>query len=174
MNITIKSKIFYPIHGAGWVKKARTIEVGGQKRKYLEFEFINSGLTVSTPLENIDKLGIRKINSVKTIEKAIKSLRKKKAKKPPTTDYNSFINLTKELANSGELENFVLIICYSQSIKKQRNKDGRLIPTGVINNIRRTIDFIISELAVAKNISYEDAQKEFEKLAQLKIDDLLH
>ena len=174
MNLKENSKIFYPIHGAGWVKQKRIIEVGGEKKEYLEFEFINSGLTVSAPIENIESLGIRKVNSVKKIEDAIKSLRDKRTKKPPTTDYNSFVNLTKELANSGELDKFVLIICYSQSIKSQRNKDGRLIPTGVTNNIRRAIDFIISELAVAKGISYEESQERFEKLAQLKIDDILH
>ena len=101
-------------------------------------------------------------------------LLKKTSKKPPTKDYNSFVKLTKELANSGELDNFLLIIKYSQSIKKQRNRDGRLIPTGVTNNIKRAIDFIVSELAVSKDISYEQAEKEFEKLAQLRIEDILN
>jgi RNA polymerase-interacting CarD/CdnL/TRCF family regulator len=164
MELAINEKIFYPIHGAGWVISKKTIEFAGEDKEYLEFKFVDSNLTVSTPIQNIPDLHIRKVNKVSNIKKALQQLKKKKSLKPPTDSYNEFIKLIDEIMTTNDMNQFVKVIQYCQHIKKQRAIDGRLIPSGVIANTKKAFTFLIGELAVSKDISWADAVKETEKL----------
>jgi RNA polymerase-interacting CarD/CdnL/TRCF family regulator len=136
MKLAINEKIFYPIHGAGWVISKKSIEFAGENKEYLEFKFIDSNLTVSTPIQNIPALHIRKINKTSTIKKILQQLKRKKSSKPPTNNYNDFIKLIDEIMTSSNMEDFVKVIQYCQYIKQQRQTDGRLIPSGVITNTK--------------------------------------
>lgn len=169
MNIDVNSKIFYPSHGAGWVIAKKEIEFCGEKRIYLEFKFIDSQLTISTPLTNLDSLKIREIKSTEEIDKAIQTLIDNKVSDPKKEDYNDFINIIKECDSNGELEDFVKIIQYCNFVKAQRETEKRVIPANIIKYLKLAISYIISEWAVAKNISFEDAQSEFERNTGLMI-----
>ena len=68
MNFKVGSKVFYPSHGAGWIRNKKEIEFNGTKKMYYEFEFINSTLTVSSPIDNINNLNIRDVFSQKEIK----------------------------------------------------------------------------------------------------------
>ena len=40
MDFEVGSKVFYPTHGAGWIKDKKEIEFNGEKKTYFEFDFI--------------------------------------------------------------------------------------------------------------------------------------
>ena len=52
MNLKQGSKVFYPSHGAGWVKKLKSITFSGKEKDYFEFELINNDIGISTPVDN--------------------------------------------------------------------------------------------------------------------------
>lgn len=76
MNFKIGSKVFYPSHGAGWIKGEKEIEFNGEKKRYFEFELITNLLSISTPVDNVDNLGIRPVLSKKEIVEKISILKK--------------------------------------------------------------------------------------------------
>lgn len=171
MELKLQSKVFYPSHGAGWVKAQKVIEFSGQQKEYYEFEFINSPLTISAPIDNIDKLGIREVLKEKEIIKKIALLKKKKTVDPKNKDFNELITLLNDLEAKGDIDSYIQIIQYCASIKKQRDTEGRLIPVSIDKHVKNSIDNIIAELAVTADSDISKATSKFEKATGLKVAD---
>ncbi|MDY0097366.1 MAG: CarD family transcriptional regulator [Candidatus Dojkabacteria bacterium] len=164
MNFKVGSKVFYPSHGAGWIRNKKEIEFNGDIKMYFEFEFINSSLTVSTPIENIDMLNVRDVFSQKEIKEKISVLKKKSTKDPKTQDFNKLMEIFKKLENEATIESAIETIQYCNHIKKEREKDGRLIPVSIENELSRAIGEIVGELAVSSGIKLDTGAKNFEKI----------
>ena len=169
MTLSVNSKIFYPSHGAGWVQSEKQIEFGGEKKQYLEFKFINSQLTISTPIEKIDGLNIRSVLKGSEIRKKIDILKRVKIKKPKTVDFNALSNIIRELEEKGEIEAYVEIIQYCNFIKKEREKDGRLTPLTIDKHLKNAMENIAGELAVSKDIEFAKALMEVSSITGIKV-----
>lgn len=168
--IKVKSKIFYPSHGAGTVIKQKKIEFDGEEKKYYEFSFINKKLTISAPVENLEMLGIRPVNDIKDIRKSVKVLKKKPSVKPKSTEYSDLINSIKELEEKGDVDSYIRIIQYCNHEKKVREKEGRLIPIGIVKHIKNSVTNIVGEMAVSDGVDFDDALKTFEKDSGMEIE----
>ena len=99
MELKVGSKVFYPSHGAGKVKAQKEIEFNGEKKKYFEFELITNLLSISTPVDNVDNLGIRPVLSKREIVEKISILKKNPSIDPKMKDFNLMLNTFKELAS---------------------------------------------------------------------------
>lgn len=164
MNLKVNSKVFYPSHGAGWVKSQKEIEFGGEKKQYLEFQFVNNPLTISTPTEKIDSLNIRGVKKGSEIKKQIAVLKTKKIKKPATEDFNTLSNIMRELEEKGEVDAFIEMIQYCNYIKKEREKDGRLVPVSIEKHLKNAIENIAGEISVSNDIEFAKALMDVEKI----------
>ncbi len=167
MKLKVNSKIFYPGHGPGRIKRTQEIEFAGETKKYYEFEFLNNELTISTPIENVEKLGVRDIYDPKKIKAAIKELKKTPSKKPPSSNYNEQMNVIRKKELSGEIEAFVEILQFCNHIKEERDEDKRLIPTSITKHIKNASYYIIGELSLSQDIPYEEASKQFFELTDI-------
>ncbi len=170
MQLKVKSKVFYPSHGAGWAKAKKEIEFNGEKKQYLEFEFINNPLSISTPIENLEKLGIREVHSATEIRKKLSVLKKTKTKNPRTKDFNTLANMLKELEEKGEIESFIEIIQLCNSVRNSRHKEGRLIPVSIDKHLKNAVESIVGELAVSSDSTYEKALESFSRATGIKFD----
>jgi RNA polymerase-interacting CarD/CdnL/TRCF family regulator len=167
MEITVGSKVFYPSHGAGWAKRKKKIEFGGEEKDYIEFEFINSRISVSTPIDNVDSLGIRHVHRSKDIRKIIAGLKKKKREDPRHKDFNDLANKLKELEDEATIESFIKIIQYCNDVVANRAKEGRLIPVTIDKHRKVAIEYIAGELAVSDGVDYENGLKSFERASAM-------
>lgn len=165
MDFKVGSKVFYPTHGAGWIKDKKEIEFNGEEKTYFEFDFITSQITVSTPIENLEMLGVRPVLSSKEIKKHISSIKKKTTKDPKTTDFNKLMDIFKKLEEEANINSTVDTIRVCNHVKRQREQDGRLIPVTIENELSRAISDIVGELAVTSGVKLETAAKTFEKLS---------
>ena len=170
MNFKVGSKVFYPSHGAGVIKREKDIEFDGQKKRYFEFELITNPLSISTPVENIDNLGIRDVLSVQKIKDAIKVLKKSPSANPKVKDFNVMLNMFKELEESSDLESSIKILQYCNYVKKSREKEGRLIPVSIEKQLEGAIKNIVGELAVSSGNSLKTATKNFTKITGIEAD----
>lgn len=170
MKLKVNSKIFYPGHGPGSIKGKQEIDFAGEVKDYYEFEFLNNELTISTPIENVEKLGVRSISKPENIKKEIKKLKKTKSKKPPTNNYNELMNIIRKKDLSGEIAAFVEIIQFCNYVKEEREEDRRLIPTSITKHIKNATYYIIGELSLAKNVPYEKASEEFFNITGVSAD----
>lgn len=170
MKFRVNMKIFYPGHGAGIIKGTQKIDFAGETKNYYEFEFINNELTISTPVENVERLGVRPIKKSEEIKKEIQVLKKNPSKKPPTLNYNELMNIIRKKDLSGEISAFIEIIQFCNYVKEERDIDNRLIPTSIVKHIKNASYYIIGELALAQGISYEKASEEFFKITKISSD----
>lgn len=166
----VNTKVFYPAHGAGVVKAIRDIDFAGEVKSYYDFEFINSELIISTPVDNVERLGVRPLNKAEDIKKAVGILKKKPYIKPPTENYNELMNIIKNKDLSGDINAFVEIIQFCNHVKRIREKDGRLLPSSIVKHTKNAMSYLIGELSLAKGIPYEKGAKEFMKATGLSMD----
>lgn len=164
MEFKVGSKVFYPSHGAGWIKDKKEIEFNGNKKMYFEFQFINASITISTPLDNINNLSIRPVFSSNEIKDKVSLLKKTPYKDPKTKDFNKLMEIFKKLENQATIESAIETIQYCNHVKRGREKDGRLIPVSIENELGRAIGDIVGELAVTSGVKLETAAKNFEKI----------
>ncbi len=169
MELKVGSKVFYPSHGAGKVKAQKEIEFNGEKKKYFEFELITNPLSISTPVDNVESLGVREVLPVKKILEEIKVLKSNPAKNPKVTDFNIMLNMFKELEVKSDIKSSIEIVQYCNFIKKRREKEGRLIPTSIEKQLEESVRNIIGELAISSDKTLDEANQQFEKVTGIKI-----
>jgi len=170
MELKIGSKVFYPSHGAAKVIAEKEIEFNGDIKKYFEFEFMTNPLSISTPVENIDSLGIREVLPVTKIKDAMKELKKNSTKNPKVKDFNVMLNIFKDLEGSSDIKASVEIIQYCNYVKKTREKEGRLIPISIEKQLEEAVKNIVGELAIATDKPLEDASKTFSKATGITVE----
>lgn len=170
MNLKVGSKVFYPLHGAGWIKEEKEIEFAGEEKKYFEFELITSLLSISTPVEKIEVLGIRPVLPTKEIKEKLSVLEKKPAIDPKVKDFNVMLSTFKELEESAKIEDSIKIIQYCNFVKKSREKEGRLIPVSIEKQLESAIRNVVGELAVASGSSLQTASASFKKITGIEAD----
>ncbi len=59
----VGDKVVYPVHGAGVVEAIEQREVGGRSRDYYILSLPFNGLKVAVPLEEAERLGLRRLMS---------------------------------------------------------------------------------------------------------------
>ena len=170
MKFKVGSKVFYPSHGAGYIKRKKEIEFDGKKKEYFEFELVTNPLSISTPIDNVENLGIRDVMPVDDLKKIIKILKKTPSVNPKVRDFNMMIKLFKELEESPNTDASIQIIQYCNYVKDKRKKEGRLIPITLEKQLEAAIANLVGELAVSSDISLKDASDMFSKLSGIKVD----
>jgi len=169
MELKIGSKVFYPSHGAAKVIAEKEIEFNGEKKKYFEFELITNLLSISTPVDNVENLGIRPVCAPKDIKKKIALLKKSPAINPKVKDFNIMLNTFKELEESASIDDSIKIIQYCNFVKKNREKEGRLIPVSIEKQLESAIRNIVGELAVSSGTSLKTASRNFSDITGIDV-----
>ena len=170
MTLKVGSKVYYPSHGAGWVRDEKDIEFNSEIKKYFEFELITNPLRISTPVDNVEELGIRLVLPPKDIKEAIKVLKKTPATNPKVKDFNIMLSMFKDLEGSPNIEDSIKIIQYCNFIKKSREKEGRLIPVSIEKQLDSATKSIVGELAVSGGYSLKTASKNFTEITGIDVD----
>ena len=172
MSLKVGSKVFYPTHGAGWIREKKEIEFDGEKKEYYQFELINSPLEISTPVGNLEELGIRPVLKSTEIKERIKVLKRNPRKDPKNKDFNDLVSTFDELHEQANIEAKIEMIQYCNFVKKKRAEDGRLIPVTIEKELDKAIMDIVGEMAVSANIKLETAAKQFMDVTGLEGIDL--
>lgn len=113
-------------------------------------------------------LSIREVIKPQVIKKTVSALKKNKIKKPKFTDFNSLSNIIRDLEGLGEIEAFLEIIQYCNFVKREREKDGRLVPSSIEKSQKNAIEQIAGELAVSAGIDFAKALLDVQSLMGIK------
>jgi CarD family transcriptional regulator len=163
MSLKVGSKVFYPPHGAGWIREEKEIDFNGDKQKYFEFELITNPLRISAPVDRIEELNIRNVMTKQEILDKVSVLKTKPTQKPKSTDFNGLLNIFKDLEKDADFDSSIEIIQLCNHVKKQREKEGRLIPVSIEKQLEGALKNIIGELAVSSGVTLKTASKTFSK-----------
>ena len=78
------------------------------------------------------------------------------------------MEIFKKLEGGANIESAIETIQYCNHVKKGREKDGRLIPVTIENELNRAINDIVGELAVSSSVKLFTAAKTFEKITGIE------
>ena len=147
----VGDKIVHPMHGAGMIESIVEERVGRDRVMFYVFKMPGSGLTLKIPTENSDLIGIRAVSSAETVEKVLAEIPKLSV--DMTTNWNHRYRENMERIKSGDLLEVAGVI------KALMHRDGeRGLSTGERKMLHNAKQILISEIVLAEDIEYSDAE----------------
>jgi CarD family transcriptional regulator len=148
----IGDKVVHPYHGAGMVVDIKEKELLKEHGRYYIIDLVACDGIVMVPINNIKKIGLRRVSGRRAISHAMDVL----ASAPDTlsSDHRERQAHAQEKLNTGNL------IKVTEVVRNLawRNHQGRL--TMADNQLyRRAQTFLAGELALAKGIELQEAMK---------------
>lgn len=168
MALKVGSKVFYPTHGAGFIKDKKYIEFNGEEKEYFVFDLINSPLAISTPVENLEMLGIRPVLKSTEIKAKVKILKKTPTINPKNKDFNELISIFEDLNKNADIDSAIRVIQHCNFVKAERIADGRLIPVTIEKELDKAILDIVGELAISAGIKLTTAAEQLMKVTGIE------
>lgn len=156
----VGEKVAYPMHGAGIVESIEDREVFGMKKKCYIIKMVLGDIRVIIPIDNSEAIGIRNIGSFSDYQKVIEILSGPCVKMDERWSKRFRENELK--LRGGNIYEIAEIINYLANMIKC----GKL-STGEKKMLFSAYQILVSELALIKNLSYEDMEAAIDKLLNI-------
>lgn len=156
----VGEKVVYPMHGAGIVESIEDREVFGMKRKCYIIKMILGDIRVIIPVDNSKEVGIRNIGNSYDYKRVIEILSGPCIKMDER--WNKRFRENELKLRGGNIYEIAEIINYLANMIKC----GKL-STGEKKMFSSAYQILISELALIKNLSYEDMEVDINKLLNI-------
>src|ERR1700751_4314220 len=146
----VGDKVVYPHHGAGTIVKREQQLVLGETREYLTIKIIHSDMTVNVPLDNAERVGLRKVIDEEAVKKVVKYLTSGGTEMPK--NWNRRFKHNRDKMKTGDI--FEL----AEVVRNLALRDGEKgLSTGEKQMYVKAKKILASELMYAKNLSEDDA-----------------
>jgi CarD family transcriptional regulator len=145
----VGDKVVYPHHGAGTVVKKEAREVLGEKREYLTIQILHNDMTVNVPSENVEKVGLRKVIDVKTVEKVLQSLTGDGTTMPK--NWNRRFKHNRDKMKTGDIFELAEVV---RNLSLRDHEKG--LSTGEKQMFVKAKKILVSELMYAKGMDEEE------------------
>lgn len=140
----VKDTIVYPIYGCGIIKKITTEEINNQKSKYFLLEFPESNVSISIPVAEAEKLGLRKPLKRNEVKEKVKPLWKKV--KITQEQIDDLENISKTLLHTGDLSDAVELVNLIKALERGKKEQNKSLSFSDDRNLQSALDFIRSEV----------------------------
>ncbi|RKD24048.1 CarD family transcriptional regulator [Ammoniphilus oxalaticus] len=148
----VGDKIFYPMHGAGIIENIEEREVLGMRKNYYILQFPFTNMTILLPIDTVEKVGLREIVDKKSLRKVETFLRE--AESPTVDNWQQRYRENVSILKGGDI--FGLAQVVKSLILRSRSR-------GLSNSEKRLLEdakqYLISEIALIKNIEEEEADQ---------------
>lgn len=148
----VGDKVLYPMHGAGVIKAIEEKEIQGTLKKYYVISIPISNMDVMIPMENVDKVGIRKLVDKETLNEILYDYHHEQP--DLSLSWRERYNLNLEKMKSGDLHKSAEVV--RELVYRNKEKALNASEKQMLNDARR---ILISELTLIKNISENQAAK---------------
>ena len=146
----VGDKVVYPHHGAGTIVKREQQLVLGETREYLTIKILHSDMTVNVPLDNAERVGLRKVIDEEAVKKVVKYLTSGGTEMPK--NWNRRFKHNRDKMKTGDI--FEL----AEVVRNLSLRDGEKgLSTGEKQMYVKAKKILASELMYAKNLSEDDA-----------------
>ncbi|MBV7363344.1 CarD family transcriptional regulator [Actinomycetaceae bacterium TAE3-ERU4] len=151
MGFEIGETVVYPHHGAATIKEIKERVIQGRSRLYLTLHAIQGDLTIQVPAENVEKIGVRDVIDESKIGKIVDILEEAEIDEPDNWSRRFKVNIEK--ISTGETESVAEVV--RDLTRRERE---RALSSGEKKILTRARQVLVSEIALARGISEEDAQ----------------
>ena len=147
----VGDKVVHPMHGAGIIDSIVDEKIGGVTRSYYVFHMPACGLVLKIPTENSGAIGLRAVVDAAAADTVIASLGNLEIEM--TTNWNKRYRENLERLKSGNLYEVARVI----KCLMRRDAD-RGLSTGERKMLHSAKQIFISEMVLAKGVSYSDIE----------------
>jgi len=155
-GFSIGEKLVYPPYGVGVIEDIEEMEIEGKKSKFVILRMLESEMVVKIPVDRLDKIGVRKVLSGKSLDEVISILtsipdmkENHKEKVSWTVKHRKFLDKVK----TGDLK--IVAEVYRDLMLLSKIKD---LSYGEKNILDMAENMLVFEIAEAKGVSREEAR----------------
>jgi CarD family transcriptional regulator len=147
---SVGDNVVYPHHGAGTVTKVERKEVLGRQRDYLTIQITHNHMTVMVPVENVERVGLRKVVKADVVEDVVGVLRGSATEMPER--WSRRYKYNDEKLKTGDIFEVAEVI--RNLTIRYAEKD---IPTGEKQMLAKAKKILASEFVYARDLSEDEA-----------------
>ncbi|MBU1077183.1 MAG: transcriptional regulator [Spirochaetes bacterium] len=153
----VKASVVYPVHGVGVIKKIEKKEILGEVNKYYIIEFINNNIKIMIPTDKAEEMGIRPVIKKSEAQKILKILKSKPSNLDD--DWKSRYQNNTERIKTGSIHEIASVV--RDLYKRNKLKELSLMERKMYES---AVNHLVLEIATAKKISHENAEKIINKI----------
>ncbi|MFA7573000.1 MAG: CarD family transcriptional regulator [Lutispora sp.] len=156
----VGDKIVYPMHGACIIESIEDREVFGIKSKYYIIKMVLGGIKAMVPVDKAESIGIRCITDMNGYDEVVKIL--SGSYRAMEKKWNKRFRENEAKLKKGNIYEIAEITNYLYYMDRR----GKL-STGEKKMLIKSKEMIISELALVKNLCYEEMEREMEEILNI-------
>ena len=157
MVFEVGETVVYPHHGAATIEEIKTRTVKGEEKMYLRLKVTQGDLMIEVPAENVDLVGVRDVVDDDGLKQVISVLQAQDAEEASNWSRRYKANLEK-LASGDVLK-------VAEVVRDLWRRDrGKGLSAGEKRMLTKARQILTSELALAKKIDEEEAEKRLDDI----------
>lgn len=159
MSFEVGDKVVHPHHGAAVIERREVVEAFGEEREYFVLRIAHGDLTVTVPVENVDRVGIREVINDEEVGEVFAVLAKKDARMP--TNWSRRFKNHVEKMKSGDIYQVAEVV---RNLTIRDNDKG--LSAGERRMLASARRVLVSELTFALNVSMDEAEERLDVVLQ--------
>lgn len=151
MVFEVGETVVYPHHGAARIEEIKMRTVKGEEKMYLKLKVAQGDLTIEVPAENVDLVGVRDVVDSEGLEHVVEVLQAEHVEEP--TNWSRRYKANLEKLASGDVNKVAEVVR-----DLWRRDHDRGLSAGEKRMLAKARQVLVSELALAKKVSEEEAE----------------
>lgn len=150
MEYQVGDTLVYPHHGAATIEEVLTKDVQGEEKVFLVLKVNQGDLVIQVPVENLDVVGVRDVVDEEGVEEVLEVLKMVEVEEP--ANWSRRFKANQEKISNGDIERV------SEVVRDLSRRDSsRGLSAGEKRMLSKARQILTSELALAREISEDDA-----------------
>ncbi|GAA3794794.1 CarD family transcriptional regulator [Micrococcus sp. HG099] len=151
MVFEVGETVVYPHHGAARIEEIKMRTIKGEEKMYLKLKVAQGDLTIEVPAENVDLVGVRDVVDSEGLEEVVEVLQAEQVEEP--TNWSRRYKANLEKLASGDVKKVAEVVR-----DLWRRDQDRGLSAGEKRMLSKARQVLVSELALAKKVTEEEAE----------------
>jgi len=153
----IGQSVVYPMHGVGKIDAIQKKKVLGKTAKYYVIKIMQGNIKIMVPVDKADEIGVRAVINKREVSKVLNILKNKGGKLE--SDWKTRYQSNTDKIKTGSIYEIAEVV--RDLYRRNKEKELSLMEKKMYEN---ALHQIITEISIAKNIKYEEAEKIVNKI----------